>query len=76
MSEEELRLYFDIYTNCWKMFKRFSSPADKDEFWDDLVSASQEIIKSVPEAQCEFAKQVVLATIDEIETIYKRKAKK
>lgn len=65
MNEEWLRKYYDIYTCCWKLFRKYANPVDDDKFWDDLISDAEEIMKN------EFAKKIVLATIDEIERIYK-----
>lgn len=70
MNEDELRKYYDIYTNCWKMFRSFSNPVDKDEFWSDLISASDKIYKA--SGDNEFAKEIILATVSEIERISKR----
>lgn len=69
MSESELREYFDIYTECWKMFRKYSSPVDADEFWQSLVNEGENIVNK---ASCkELAKKIVLATIDEIERIHR-----
>ncbi len=71
MEEVELKEYYQIYTDCWKMFRRFSNPLDTDEFWNNLVSTSDEIFKSTEKK--EFAKKMILATLDEIENVFKEK---
>lgn len=53
------------------MFRSFSDPVDEDDFWNDLIAVSDKIYKSTGEK--DFAKKIILATIDEIEKISKEK---
>lgn len=74
MKEEDLKEYFNIYTECWRMFRKYSAPVDDDEFWDGLVKEGNRIVDSYTAK--EFAKKVVLSTIDEIERIHRKKGRK
>lgn len=73
MNEEKLREYYAIYTDCWKLFKKFSKPDDSDKFWQALVDESDLILKK--HGKSELCKKIIAATQDEIEIIYKRKKK-
>lgn len=33
MKEEKLKEYYSIYTDAWKLFKRFSYPDETAAFW-------------------------------------------
>ena len=69
MKEDELKKYFDLYTCCWRLFKKYSNPVDDDKFWDSFIAEAESIMKN--SEKNDLAKKIVLATIDEIEKIYK-----
>lgn len=69
MREEELRKFFNVYTECWRFFRKYSSPTDDDEFWEKLINESSELVEK--SERKELAKAIMLATIDEIERVYK-----
>lgn len=71
MSEAELKRYFAVYTECWKMFRSYSEPKDNDEFWQALVDEAEEIVNR--NGKTEFAKAIAIATINEIERIHRKK---
>ena len=70
MSNEALREYFDTYTECWKLFKKYSDPVDSDDFWRALTADADVIYKK--HGKSEFCKRLLLDTTDEIEKICKR----
>lgn len=85
MSEEELRKYYQVYTDSWKFFRKYAEllakvsrngcvstdQIDGDSYWDALVNESAEIYKK--HGNTVFAKNVLVATTKEIERIYKEK---
>lgn len=71
MSNDELRKYFDIYTECWKLFKKYSDPVNSDEFWRAFTDDANAIYKK--NGKSEFCKRLLLDTADEIEKICKGK---
>jgi len=73
MDEETLKLYFNIYTDCWKLFKKYSNPTADEQFWKKLTDESMEIRNKYPEDN-ELATQVMIATLEEINNVYKQKA--
>ena len=71
MREEELRTYFNIYTDCWKLFRKYSNTNNTDEYWESLIAETDAIVKKYNNS--ELAKKICLATINELERIEKEK---
>lgn len=72
MSEEELRKYYNIFTECgWKLLKNHAESVDDDAFWEALWVDAEQAVKN--HGETEFAKQMVLLTIGEIERIHRKK---
>ena len=70
MTEENLKKYFEIYTDCWKLFHKYSEPNNRDEFWHSLINESNNLYKK--HGEIDFSKNMLLETISEIERIFKR----
>lgn len=87
MSMEKLKEYFEIFTACWKFFRKYveliekvdsRNPKDRmkidgDSYWEALVNESTEIYEKY--GNTEFVKGVLVATTKEIERIYKKETK-
>lgn len=66
--------YFDIWSKVWNFHKEFSGMIGTDEDWERLVEASGNLGKRYENTpQYEFAKQLILAVLDEIERSQKSK---
>ena len=70
MKEAELRKYYDVYTDCWKLFRKYSVPDDSKEFWERLRDEMEEIWNR--HGKSENAKKILLATRDEIEKLWRK----
>lgn len=73
MSLEKLKEYFDIFTACWKFFRKYVElikKVDSDSYWEALVNESAEIYAKY--GNTEFVKGILVATTKEIERIYKK----
>lgn len=73
MSIEKLKEYFDIFTACWKFFRKYVElikKVDNDSYWEALVNESFEIYAKYDNT--EFVKGILVATTKEIERIYKK----
>ena len=46
MKQEELKEYYNIYTDVWKLFKKFSSPDRTIAFWEDYTAEVKMCYKS------------------------------
>ena len=69
VSDEELRRIYNLFTDCWRYFKKYVDVSDKDIYWENVVSESGELSKKYNNDK--FAIALILAVVDEFE----RKAK-
>lgn len=69
VSDEELRRIYNLFTDCWRYFKKYVDVSDEDIYWENVVSESGELSKKYNNDK--FAIALILAVIDEFE----RKAK-
>lgn len=69
VSDEELRRVYNLFTDCWRYFKKYVDMSDEDIYWENAVSESGELSKKYNNDK--FAIALILAVVDEFE----RKAK-
>lgn len=72
-SNDELKRKYDMFTDCWRLFKKYADVQDNDEYWEAVVSESSAISKKYNE--CKFIRNLVLAVITELERVYKEMKK-
>lgn len=73
VSDEELRRIYNLFTDCWRYFKKYVDVSDEDIYWENVVSESGELSKKYNNDK--FAIALLLAVIDELERIYKEMMK-
>ncbi|MEI1256008.1 hypothetical protein V8Q34_14815 [Blautia sp. JLR.GB0024] len=71
MTEENLKKYFDVYTDCWKLFRKYSEPNDAEEFWKSLFEETNELHKKYGKSK--FSEELILATAGEIDRIFRKR---
>lgn len=71
MTDKKLKEYFEIYTDCWKLFRKYSAPNDTDEFWQQLIDESG--LMHEKHGKTGFSKKLLVETINEIERIFKER---
>lgn len=69
VSDEELRRIYNLFTDCWRYFKKYVDVSDEDIYWENVVSESGELSKKYNNDK--FAIALILAVVNEFE----RKAK-
>ena len=77
MTDFKNRVYWKIYGDVFAFHKKFAEVQESDEYWSAVVDEASALYKryeSVPEK--EFAKQLILTVLDELERIYKNMPKK
>ena len=70
-------VYWKIYGDVFAFHKKFAEVQESDEYWSAVVDEASALYKryeNVPEK--EFAKQLILTVLDELERIYKYMPKK
>lgn len=66
MSNEELRRIYQMYTECWKLYKKFSDiQQTEDARWQQFVDESDLIAKTYDNNK--FIRDLLLATTQELE---------
>lgn len=84
MSIEKLKEYFEIFTACWKFFRKYvelipkadsqdQEKMDSESYWEALVNESTEIYARY--GNTEFVKGVLVAATKEIERIYQEEGR-
>ena len=68
MTENELRRYFDMFTDCWKFFRRNVGRMDDPEFWKKVADDNRETWAK--HNHDPLMKALLAATTKEIERIY------
>ena len=77
MTDFKSTVYWKIYGDVFAFHKKFAEVQESDEYWSAVVDEASALYKryeSVPEK--EFAKQLILTVLDELERIYKDMSKK
>lgn len=70
-------VYWTLYADIVNFHRRYAEVRESDEYWSAVVDEASELYKkyeNVPEK--EFAKQLILTVLDELERIYKDMPKK
>ena len=68
--------YFDVWSQAWQFHKRFADMKGTDEEWQSVVNASGEIAEKYKNKPgYEFLKDLILATLSELERRDKIKRK-
>ena len=65
MSNEELKRYYDMFTDSWRFFKKYSDVKDTDEYWEKVVGESDRLSKQYGNSK--FVNTLLLAVIGELE---------
>lgn len=77
MIDFKSTVYWKIYGDVFAFHKKFAEVQESDEYWSAVVDEASALYRKyegVPEK--EFAKQLILTVIDELERIYKDMPKK
>lgn len=69
MTKEELNKYFEIYTDCWRLFRKYSEPNDTVEFWKHLKEETDALHEK--NGKTEFSEKLLLITEGEIVRIHR-----
>lgn len=65
VGDEELRHIYNLFTDCWRYFKKYADVKDTDSYWESIVDESGQIAKRYNNDK--FAIALVLAVVDEFE---------
>ena len=66
-------VYWQIYADIWNLHKKYADVQESDQFWDSVISEGSSVYnKYADKPEGEFAKQLMLCVIDELERVYRR----
>ncbi len=69
MSDEELKKYYESYTDCWKFFKKHCQ-VSSDEEWQQLLIEAKEVCDKDKDSK--FRRKLMSETIAEIDRLCKK----
>lgn len=69
MNEELLKKYHEIFTDCWKFFRKWNSPKSEDE-WKQMLQEAEELHQKDKDST--LRKRLISETILEINRLCKR----
>ena len=72
MNEELLRKYYEVFTDCWKLFREFSDPTSDDDFWQRLKEEAQKLTDK--DKDSEMRRGIIKEVVLEIHRLWKKKA--
>lgn len=64
-NNEELKRIYNLFTDCWRFYKKYADVKDEDSYWESVVDESGELSKKYNNDK--FAIALVLAVIDKFE---------
>lgn len=70
MSENELKQYYTIITDCWQLFKKYSAPVEDERFWLDMLREADALHNK--HGQTVFSEKIINTVLNEVEKIYQR----
>ena len=59
---------YEIFNDYWKIVKEYNIPEDADEYWTELINASDEFCNKY---DSQYARDLILAFITSRETMWK-----
>lgn len=65
MENEKLKIYFNLFTDFWKLFKKYSDVKDTEEYWEEVKNECYEIRERYGET--EFVNKVLVEIQLELE---------
>lgn len=68
MTEEQLKQYYDIFTDAWKLFREFSQPDGTTSFWERFLARTSQLDEK---HKSELLRDIIKAAIKEMEKIEK-----
>lgn len=77
MTDFKSTVYWKIYGDVFAFHKKCSEVRGDDTYWQQVVDGASALYKKYENvSEKEFAKQLILTVLDELERIYKNMPKK
>lgn len=69
-ADEELRAIYNIFTDVWKVYKKYADVRSDDEYWENVVNEINALDKKYDNDR--LCRDLILAVISELERISKK----
>ena len=63
-ADEELKAVYNIFTDVWRLYKKFADVRPDDEYWDAVVKEAGTITQKYNSELC---KDLIFAVLDELD---------
>lgn len=69
MDNSRLKMYYEMFTDVWKLFRHHSNPDGSIKFWQDYTKAADDLDKKYSENN--FLRKLITEVTKELEKIEK-----
>lgn len=64
-NDEELKRIYNLFTDCWRYFKKYADVSTEDSYWQSVVDECGTILKKY--GNDKFVNDLLVAVVDELE---------
>lgn len=72
-ADEQLKLAYNAYTDCWRLYKKYIETKVTNEYWQNMVNESEQIARKYNDSK--FVVDLLTITCDELQRIFMEKRK-
>lgn len=72
-ADEELKLVYNAYTDCWRLYKKYAKAKVTNEYWQNMINESEQIAKKYNDSK--FIVDLLVVTCDELQRVYMEEKK-
>ncbi len=72
-ADEQLKLAYNAYTDCWRLYKKYTEAKVTNEYWQNMVNESEQIARKYNDSK--FVVDLLTITCDELQRIFMEKRK-
>ncbi len=73
-ADEELKRIYNTFTDCWRLYKKYAETKVTNEYWQNMISESEQIAKKYNDSK--FVVDLLVVTCDELQRVYMDMKKK
>lgn len=73
-ADEELKRIYNTFTDCWRFYKKYAETKVTNEYWQNMIDESEQIVKKYNGSK--FVVALLVAVGDELQRVYMDAKKK
>ncbi len=73
-ADEQLKLAYNAYTDCWRLYKKYAETKVTNEYWKNMVKESEQLAKKYDDSK--FVVDLLVVTCDELQRVYLEEKKR